>query len=62
MREGERERERESGICEWLLRKIEEIYARTKNKMKVGEKEGEWFGTTKGMRQGCSIFMIWMKC
>jgi hypothetical protein len=34
-------RERERGISEWLVRKIEEIYARTKNKVKVGEKEGE---------------------
>jgi hypothetical protein len=38
-----RERERERGINEWLVQKIEEIYARTKNKVKVGEKEGEWF-------------------
>jgi hypothetical protein len=37
----ERERERERGISEWLVRKIEEIYARTKNKVKVEEKEGE---------------------
>jgi hypothetical protein len=32
---------------EELVRKIEEIYARTKNKVKVGEKEGEWFETKK---------------
>jgi hypothetical protein len=31
----------------------QEIYARTRNKVKVGEKEGEWFETTKGVRQGC---------
>jgi hypothetical protein len=42
MRERERrERERERGVIEWLVRKIKEMYARTKNKMKVGEKEGE---------------------
>jgi hypothetical protein len=45
VREGEcvcaRERERERGISEWLVRKIEEICARTRNKVKVGEKEGE---------------------
>jgi hypothetical protein len=35
IREKERERERE--ISEWLVRKIEEIYARTKNKVKVGK-------------------------
>jgi hypothetical protein len=38
---------REGGISEWLIRMIEEIYAITKNKVKVGEKEGEWFETTK---------------
>jgi hypothetical protein len=37
---------RERGISEWLVRKVEEIYARTRNKVKVGEKEGEWFETT----------------
>jgi hypothetical protein len=36
-------RERERGISEWLVRKVEEIYARTRNKVKVGEKEGEWY-------------------
>jgi hypothetical protein len=35
-----------------LVRKIEEIYA---NKVKVGEKECEWFETTKGVRQGCPL-------
>jgi hypothetical protein len=44
--------ERKRGISEWLVRKIEEIYA---NKVKVGEKECEWFKTTKGVRQGCPI-------
>jgi hypothetical protein len=46
---------RERGISEWLVRKVEEIYARTRNKVKVGEKEGEWFETTKGVRQGCPL-------
>jgi hypothetical protein len=41
-----RERERER-ISKWLVWKIEEIYTKTKNKVKVGEKEGEWFETTK---------------
>jgi hypothetical protein len=45
----------ERGISEWLVRKVEEIYARTRNKVKVGEKEGEWFETTKGERQGCPL-------
>jgi hypothetical protein len=49
------ERERETRITEWLERKIEEIYAKTKNKAKVGEKEGEWFDPTKGVRQGCPL-------
>jgi hypothetical protein len=35
--------------------KLEEIYARTRNKVKVGEKEGEWFETTKRVRQGCPL-------
>jgi hypothetical protein len=35
-----------------LVRKIEEIYAK---KVKVGEKECEWFKTTKGVRQGYPI-------
>jgi hypothetical protein len=48
-------RERERGISEWLVRKVEEIYGRTRNKVKVGEKEGEWFETTKGVRQGCPL-------
>jgi hypothetical protein len=46
-RESESERERERGISKWLVWKIEEIYTKTKNKVKVGEKEGEWFETTK---------------
>jgi hypothetical protein len=44
-----------SRLSEWLVRKVEEIYARTRNKVKVGEKEGEWFETTKGVRQGCPL-------
>jgi hypothetical protein len=47
-----RERERERGVSEWLVRKVKEIYARTKSKVKVGKKESEWFETTKGVRQG----------
>jgi hypothetical protein len=46
---------RERRISEWLVRKVEEIYARTRNKVKVGEKESEWFETTKGVRQGCPL-------
>jgi hypothetical protein len=46
---------RERGISEWLVRKVEDIYARTRNKVKMGEKEGEWFETTKGVRQGCPL-------
>jgi hypothetical protein len=38
---------REGGISKWLVQKIEEICAITKNKVKVGEKEGEWFETTE---------------
>jgi putative heme degradation protein len=38
-----------------VVEKIEETYARTRNEVKVGEKEGEWFETTKGVRQGCSL-------
>jgi hypothetical protein len=38
-----------------LVRKIEEIYARRRNKVKVGEQEGEWFGMTKGVRQDCLL-------
>jgi hypothetical protein len=60
----ERERERERGIIEWLVRKIKEMTARTKKKMKVGEKEGKWFETTKEVRQGYprAIYDIWIKC
>jgi predicted GTPase len=28
---------------------------RTNSKVKVGEKEGEWFETAKGVRQGCLL-------
>jgi hypothetical protein len=38
-----------------LVLKIEEIYARTNKKVKMGENEGEWFETTKGMGQGCPL-------
>jgi hypothetical protein len=37
------------------VRKVEEIYARTKSKVNVGEKEGEWFETTKRARQACPL-------
>jgi hypothetical protein len=50
--------ERNRGIREWLGRKIEEIYVRTRNKVKVGEKEGEWLETTKGVRQGCPLSLL----
>jgi hypothetical protein len=40
---------------EWLVWNIEEIYVRTKNKVKMGKEEGEWFETTKGVRQGCPL-------
>jgi hypothetical protein len=61
---------RERGISEWLVRKIEEIYARIKNKVKVREKEGECFGRTKAVIQGSRLvssylrymWQIWMKC
>jgi hypothetical protein len=39
MRGRERERERERGIIEWLVRKIKEMYARTKNKMRWERKK-----------------------
>jgi hypothetical protein len=51
-RERRRGRARERGISKWLIWKIEEIYAKTKNQVKVGEKEGEWFETTKGGETG----------
>jgi hypothetical protein len=47
--------ERERGISEWLVRKVEEIYARTRNKVKVREKQDEWFETTMGVRHGCPL-------
>ncbi|KAH0813872.1 hypothetical protein GEV33_008919 [Tenebrio molitor] len=50
-----REIEEKGVLPEWLVRKVEEIYARTRNKVKVGEKEGECFETTKGVRQGCPL-------
>jgi hypothetical protein len=37
-REIERESERERGISKWLVQKIQEIYVRTINIVKVGEK------------------------
>jgi hypothetical protein len=38
------------------VQKVREIYARTKSKVKMGEKkEGEWFETTKGVKQGCPL-------
>ncbi|KAH0812093.1 hypothetical protein GEV33_010698 [Tenebrio molitor] len=37
-------------------KKVREIYARTKSKVKMGEKkEGEWFETTKRVKQGCPL-------
>jgi hypothetical protein len=50
--------ERDRGISEWLVRKIEEIYVRTRNKVKVGEKEGKWLETTKGVRQGSPLSVL----
>jgi hypothetical protein len=47
-----------------LVRKVEETYARTRNNVKVREKEGE---TTKGVRQSCPLSPLlftwetWMK-
>jgi hypothetical protein len=38
------------------VQKVREIYARTKSKVKMGEKkESEWFETTKGVKQGCPL-------
>jgi hypothetical protein len=38
------------------VQKVREIYARTKSKVKMGEKkEGEWFETTKGVKKGCPL-------
>jgi hypothetical protein len=31
---------------------------RTKNKVKVEEKQGEWLETTKGVRQGCPLSVL----
>jgi hypothetical protein len=41
-----------------MVWKIKEIYARIKNKVKVGEKEGEWFETRKGVRQDCPLSLL----
>jgi hypothetical protein len=39
-----------------MVRKIEKIYVRKKKtKRRVIEKEGEWFETIKGVRQGCPL-------
>jgi hypothetical protein len=40
------------------LKKKKQKIARTKNKVKVGEKEGEWFETTKGVRQDCPLSFL----
>ena len=46
---------REKGINEKLVRKIEEIYMETKNRVRVNEKESECFWTEKGVRQECPL-------
>jgi hypothetical protein len=48
--EGERERERERGVSEWLVRKVEEVYGRTRSKVRV-EKEKVNGGHGKGARE-----------
>ena len=46
---------REKGISERLVRRIEEIYSETKNRVRVNGKESEYFWNEKGVRQGCPL-------
>jgi hypothetical protein len=41
-----------------MARKVKEIYTRTRNKVKVGEKQAQWFEMTKGVRQGCPLSLL----
>ncbi|XP_070531356.1 golgin subfamily A member 6-like protein 7 [Cardiocondyla obscurior] len=43
------------GVREGLIRRCEEILEETVNKVKVKDKEGKSFWTTKGVRQGCPL-------
>ena len=45
----------EKGVSEELVRSTEEIYEKTKNKVKLNGKESEWFWTKGGLRQGCPL-------
>ena len=45
----------ERGVSEDLRRRIEEIYAETRSRVRVGGEEGESFWTARGLRQGCPL-------
>lgn len=46
---------RERGISEYLVRRMEEAYKETSNRVRVNGEEGERFYTKKGVRQGCPL-------
>lgn len=44
---------RRRGMEEKLIRKIKELYRRTRVRMRIGEEMSEEFWVEKGVRQGC---------
>lgn len=46
---------RKRGVDEHLVRRMEEIYAETRNRVRVNGKESECFWTERGLRQGCPL-------
>ena len=45
----------EYGVEERLLRAVQSPHEGEKASVKIGNRESEWFGVNRGVRQGCTL-------
>ena len=48
---------RQAQVGEGLVRAVQSLYIECEARVKVGEKQSEWFKVDQGVRQGCTLAM-----